>query len=160
VNKLLVHTALVAAALVLVAACGGSRQTSPTTNASGETPWQKTALWIEQGDETKPFANGGTVSVGDVNVEVFVAPYPPLREGSIDLYATEQATSRPVEGDGLGIVFDMYMPHGSLRAEALPMGGGHYLVPYKLVMPGEWRVDITLSRSSAVAAFGLIFRVS
>ncbi|MBI3953697.1 MAG: FixH family protein [Chloroflexi bacterium] len=96
--------------------------------------------------------------VGAVNVEVFIAPYPPQREGSIDLYITEKTTGKPVETGSVDMAFDMYMPHGRIRAEAQSTGGGHYLVPYKLVMPGEWRLDMTVSRSGEVAALALIFR--
>ncbi len=97
--------------------------------------------------------------MGDANVEIFVAPYPPLREGNIDLYLTDRATGKPLESNALRIIFDMDMPHGSIRADALPTGGGHFLVPYKLVMPGQWRVEITVTRGGNWAAFALIFKV-
>jgi len=89
-------------------------------------------------------------------VEIFVAPYPPLREGTIDLYVTSRTTGKPL-GGALKILFDMYMPHGNIKVEAAPMGDGHFLVPYRLVMPGEWRADITIAGSPA--PFALIFQV-
>lgn len=120
---------------------------------------QPTVMWVELDGRARPFQNGERIAVGDVNIEIFVAPYPPLREGTIDLYLTDRATGRPLDGKALRIIFDMDMPHGSIRAEALPTGGGHFLVPYKLVMPGQWRVEITVTRSSNWATFALIFKV-
>ncbi len=134
------------------------RPAQPVTAAAGK-PGTATVMWVEQDGQARPFENGGRVTVGDVTVEIFVAPYPPLREGSIDLYLTDRVTGKPLQGNALKIIFDMYMPHGSIRAEALPTGGGHYLIPYKLVMPGQWRVDFTITRSGGTAAFALIFKV-
>lgn len=152
--------ATLAALFLVLAGCSGSKGSSPETASTGEVnPWEKAALWVEHDGKTEPFENGTAVTVGDINVEVFVAPYPPSWEGSIDLYVTEKATGKPLEGSGPAIIFDMYMPHGSIKAEALPTGGGHYLVPYKLVMPGEWRVNITISRSRELAALALIFQL-
>ncbi|MBI4279747.1 MAG: FixH family protein [Armatimonadetes bacterium] len=153
---------------VLVLAAGATmvwwslaRGPSQSTVRSGqETPWQKSALWVQERDgKARPFQNGQTVTVGDVNVEVFIAPYPPVREGSIDLYVTDRATGKPASDGDLEIIFDMDMPHGSIRAQAMPTGGGHYLIPYKLVMPGEWRVDISIASGADAAALALIFRV-
>ncbi len=145
--------------LALAAAgCGRASGTPPGAGAQQQSPWQATKLWVEQDDQTRPFENGTALAVGDVTVEIFVAPYPPLREGSIDFYVTDGATGKPVEG-GLKIIFDMYMPHGSIRADALSTGGGHFLVPYKLVMPGEWRADITIARGGDAASLAVIFRV-
>ncbi len=118
-----------------------------------------TVMWIEQDGVSRPFENGGRIVSGDITVEIFVAPYPPLREGTIDLYLTERATGRALGSKTLRIIFDMDMPHGSIRAEAMPAGGGHFLVPYRLVMPGQWRIDITVARGSNVAAFTLIFKI-
>lgn len=147
--------------VMIFAACSSGRnlpQASP--DMEGQSPWQKTALWVEQDGKTKPFENGSAIDVGGVTVEFFVAPYPPTREGSIDLFVRDKTTRAPVESGNLRIAFDMYMPHGSIRAEALPTGGGHYLIPYKLVMPGEWRVDITISHGGDTVTLAFIFRVN
>lgn len=150
---------IVTAATLLAAACAGAATQPTAPAASGVTaPPQRTALWIEQRGNTQPFDNGGAVTVGGIRVEVFVAPYPPQREGSVDLYFTEQATGAPIDTGTIAVSFDMYMPHGQIRAEAQPMGGGHYLVPYKLVMPGEWRLDMRLSRGSEMATLSFIFK--
>lgn len=158
-KRMVALAAMVAALAILSAGCSRSNGSLPTTGPGQQNPWQRTALWVEQDGQARPFENGQAVAVGTVTVELFIAPYPPLREGSIDLYARDRVTGQPVEGDGLQIIFDMYMPHGSIRAKAVPTGGGHYLIPYKLVMPGEWRVDITISASRDVAALAFIFRV-
>lgn len=149
--------ALLAGLVLLLAACGGSRAV-PNAPDDGN-PFHSTALWVEANGETRPFENGASVVVGEVSVELFVAPFPPAREGSIDLYVTDRASGAPVEDGGMNISFDMAMPHGFISAQALPTGGGHSLVPYKLVMPGEWRMDITISRSADVAQLSLLFEV-
>ncbi len=151
-------------AVLLLAACSGST-TLPSEDGGGDQPaGQRTALWVVtegagQGGQAVPFENGTAVSVGDVDVELFIAPYPPAREGSIDLLVSDKATGAPVEGGGLDIIFDMDMPHGNIRAEAVPSGGGHYLVPYLLVMPGTWQVDVTITHADAVRALAFIFKV-
>lgn len=148
--------ALLAGLAVLLAACAG-----PARARSGDGhPVGETVLWIEQDGQSRPFENGTSVRVGDVNVELFVAPFPPAREGSVDLYVTDRASGSPVEDGAMNISFDMAMPHGSISAQALPTGAGHSLVPYKLVMPGEWRMDITISRSADVVQLTLLFEVS
>lgn len=158
--RLAALTVVTLAIAIGLSGCSRSAGAPQTPPAAGEkNPWQRTALWVEQGGVTRPFENGATVSIGDLNIEIFVAPYPPLREGSIDLYLTEKATGAPANAGSLRIVFDMYMPHGSLRAQALPTGGGHFLVPYLLVMPGEWRLDISVTHGSDVVALALLFKV-
>lgn len=118
-----------------------------------------TVVWVEQDGRARPFQNGERLTLGDVIVEIFVAPFPPLREGTIDLYLTDRGTGKPLDGKALRIMFDMDMPHGSIKAEALPTGGGHHLVPYKLVMPGQWRVEITITRGGNWSTFALIFKI-
>lgn len=148
-------TALLLSLVLVMAACGSGAPSIPDDD-----PFHETALWIVVNDETRPFENGTAVTVGDLNVELFVAPFPPAREGSIDLYMTERETGGPVDEGSLDVSFDMYMPHGAILAQALPSGGGHSLIPYKLVMPGEWRVDISIGRSSKVSQLSLLFEVS
>jgi hypothetical protein len=152
----LAPTALLLSLVLVMAACGSDAPSIP----DDEDPFHATALWIVVNDETLPFENGTAVTVGDLDVELFVAPFPPAREGSIDLYLTERDTGEPVDEGSLDVSFDMYMPHGAILAQALPSGGGHSLIPYKLVMPGEWRVDISIGRSSTVSQLSLVFEVS
>lgn len=150
---------MLAGTAVVLTGCSPARSGGqPTATAPAVNPWQQTAIWVQQDGQARPFENGARLVVGELGVEIFVAPFPPMREGSIDLFLTHAASGRPVEGD-LKIVFDMYMPHGSIRAAALPTGGGHYLIPYKLVMPGEWRADIAITHQGEPAALALIFRL-
>lgn len=151
---------LVVALSVALAACAPSKTTeSPSAGPANEDPFKRAALWVVEDEKARPFENGTALNLGDVDVEVFLSPYPPTREGSIDLFVIERPSGAPIEGGDVRIVFDMYMPHGVIKAEALPMGGGHYLVPYKLVMPGEWRMDFTITTGTDQADLGLLFRV-
>ena len=160
-TRLLIVLAFMA---VLLAACSGA-SSLPGLDSDDEQPAaQRTALWVVtegagQGGQAVPFENGTGVAIGDVDVELFIAPYPPAREGSIDLLVTNQATGAPVDEGALEIFFDMDMPHGNIRAEAVPSGAGHYLVPYLLVMPGTWQVNVTITRADAVRALAFIFKV-
>ncbi len=156
--KLVRPAAIVVGLAVALAVRAGFGAAAGPASAAPARP-QTTVMWVEQDGRARPFQNGERLGVGDVNVEIFVAPYPPLREGNIDLYLTDRATGKPLESNALRIIFDMDMPHGSIRADALPTGGGHFLVPYKLVMPGQWRVEITVTRGGNWAAFALIFKV-
>lgn len=149
---------VVGLAVALLAVIGSRVAATGPASAAPARP-QPTVMWIELDGRARPFQNGERLALGDVNVEIFVAPYPPLREGTIDLYLTDRATSKPLETNALRVIFDMDMPHGSIRAEALATGGGHFLVPYKLVMPGQWRVEITVTRGGNWATFALIFKV-
>lgn len=156
--KLVRPAAILAALAVALAVPAGFGAAAGPASAALARP-QATVMWVEQDGRARPFQNGERLTLGDVHVEIFVAPYPPLREGTIDLYLTDRATNKPLESNTLRIMFDMDMPHGSIRAEALPTGGGHFLVPYKLVMPGQWRVEITVTRGGNWATFALIFKV-
>lgn len=153
------------AAAVLVTACGGSADGAPAGSPGTDRQGYKaTSLWVVadgagKGGQPVPFENGTGIAVADVSVEFFIAPHPPAREGTIDLLITDRATGGPVSGGGLEIVFDMEMPHGSLRAEAIPAGDGHFLIPYLLVMPGTWEMDITISRANSVKSLAFIFEV-
>ena len=148
---------------VLLAGCSGA--SAPAADDGGDQPTaQRTSLWVVtegvgEGGQAMPYENGKVVTVGDVNVEMFIAPYPPASEGSIDLLVTDQTTGAPVEGGGLDIIFDMDMPHGNIQAEAVQTGGGHYLVPYLLVMPGTWELDVTITHADAVRALAFIFKI-
>jgi hypothetical protein len=149
---------------LLLAACSGSGGSSESSNENAPATNGNASLWVVtegvgQGGRAVPFQNGTATTVGDVTVEMFIAPYPPVREGNIDLLVADQGTGAPVEGGGLEITFDMDMPHGNIRAEAVPTGAGHYLVPY-LLMPGTWEMDVTITHANAVRAVAFIFKVS
>ncbi|MBI4260220.1 MAG: hypothetical protein HY658_06600 [Actinobacteria bacterium] len=156
-SRIAASGAVVAAFALLLTACG--KGVAEPAASAGEDPWRRTVLRVVQGDRTTPFENGTAVRAGAVDVEIFVAPYPPAREGSIDLLVSDPATGLPVEDGAVDVSFDMYMPHGVISAQALPGGAGHALVPYKLVMPGEWRMDIRISRDGDVALLALVFQV-
>jgi len=158
-----VLTLLALLGLALLSACSGSDEPSSPADGSIQTEAPGTTLWVAQdagqGGRAVPFENGDAVSVGRVNVGLFIAPYPPAREGSIDLLVTDDATGVPVEDATVDVSFDMDMPHGTIKAQAVPSGGGHYLVPYLLVMPATWQVNVTVSQADDVRALAFIFKV-
>jgi len=71
---------------VLLAGCSGA--SAPAADDGGDQPTaQRTSLWVVtegvgEGGQAVPYENGKVVTVGDVNVEMFIAPYPPARGSS------------------------------------------------------------------------------
>jgi hypothetical protein len=156
-------TLLTLLAAALLSACSGSDESLSPGDGSIQAGGTGTTLWVaedaSQGGRAVPFENGTAVNVGSVDVELFIAPYPPTREGSIDLLVTDNATGGPTDDGTVDISFDMDMPHGTIKAQAVSSGGGHYLVPYLLVMPGTWQVNVTVSQADDVRSLAFIFKV-
>ncbi len=157
--------ALVLALLALpLVACSDSGTPSETGNDNAQAARGQTSLWVVtegagQGGQAVPFENGSATTVGDVTVEMFIAPYPPAREGSIDLLVTEQVTGAPVEDGAVDVSFDMDMPHGTIQVQTIPSAAGHLLVPYRLVMPGTWQVNVTVSQADHLGSLAFVFKV-
>ncbi len=87
--------------------------------------------------------NGGTIPLGaDMNLEVFVAPYPPdTFEVAVDFYVTTSGGD-PVEDAEIVVNWDMiFMTHGPFLTEVEHIGGGHYLADFDLFMFGPWEFE-------------------
>jgi hypothetical protein len=115
-------------------------------------------LWIE---------NGASTSVGaSLNAAVSVRPYPPAREGVLDLVLSNSNDGSPIEGATIETVARMrYMDHGVYRAVAEKSieeaaTAGSYRAQLRLPMPGEWVVTVHVSNGTLSEEFDLLVAVN
>lgn len=97
---------------------------------------------LDTGDPV-PFKNGETLKVGDLDVSIFVSPYPPPRTANID-FGVERA-GVPVEDIYITLQYDMTtMAHGPFKLLAIPAGRGHYVVPVEFEMEGDFYLNVAI----------------
>lgn len=105
-------------------------------------------------DEQIGIPNGGAIPLGnDLQLEVFLAQFPPTSfTADIDFYLTT-TTGDPVTDADLTISWDMLvMSHGLLVTEPQDIGGGHYLASFRFVMYGPWEFDISVALDGTAVA--------
>ena len=97
--------------------------------------------------KSTPLRNGGMVTLDDLNVEVFVDPYPPTTLTSwLDLYMTRNGHA--VSGASVTMDYQMaYMSHGVLNAAGKDSGDGHYLFSLDYAMYAQWGDVLTIQLS-------------
>ncbi len=140
-------------------ACGGSGAVPATgDSAAAQTPNdQEPRLWLKQGDQKAPFQNGDSVAVADLNVEVYVSPFPPRRTSNIDFYVTR--AGQPVERANVTLQYDMtVMEHGPFQLLAAPTGRGHYLAPVDFAMDGEFWLNVALDVGAGESVINMLVR--
>lgn len=158
--------ALVVAMVVLLAAtlagCGtpGSRRTSTAdavaTVATADLTANEPRIFIKRDTGAVPFNNGDSIAVSDLNVEIYVAPYPMAREANFDFYVTRGGT--PVEAN-VTLQYDMtVMDHGPFQLMAVPTGAGHYLAPVEFIMSGDFWINVAVSESHRESLINLLVR--
>lgn len=141
-----------------VVACGGGAATpdvsdGPPSEASSEDQ----RLWIKQGEDTLPFANGDEVALNGLRVEIFVSPYPPTRSANIDFYVTR--SGEPAERANVSLQYDMtVMEHGPFQLLAVPTGRGHYLAPMDFAMDGEFWVNVSVDDGDGDSVINMLVR--
>jgi len=91
---------------------------------------------------------GDALHAGDLLVQIAVDPDPP-RAGDNVLHVTvKDATSKPVDGAQVALVYDMpamgAMPQMKGNGETKPLGGGRYDVSYGLAMLGDWYLTLEI----------------
>ena len=143
-----------------VVACGGR---AATPDASDGQPTEASSedqrLWIKQGEDTLPFANGDEVSSGGITAEIFVSPYPPGRTANIDFYLTRGG--EPVEGAYITLQYDMtVMEHGPFELLAVPTGRGHYLTPMDFVMDGNFWLNVSVDAAGDGSIINMLVKVA
>ncbi len=148
--------------LLTVAACsGGSAAASPGAGSTGAVPSRPSEprLWIKDGGSVVPLENGHTVAVDGLDVEIYVAPYPPGRQASIDFYLTRHLT--PVEGGIVTVQYDMtVMEHGPFAILARATGRGHYLASMDFPMAGDFWVNAWLETGGSKSVINLFVQAS
>lgn len=98
-------------------------------------------LEILVGRKHVPFRNGGRLELADgLAAELFLDPFPPTtRKLWLDVRLTRGSRGTPVAGAKATMAYDMeLMPHGTNRANARNVGGGHYLYAVEDSMYGAW----------------------
>ena len=104
---------------------------------------------IIQNGVSNPISNGDSVQLtDDVQVEIFIAPYPPdSSSASMDLYLVTIG-GEPVTDAEIRLEYDMlYMFHGASKIDANNLGNGHYLASLDFIMYGPWGFDIIMKLS-------------
>lgn len=87
--------------------------------------------------------NGGVISISeDLQLEIFVSPYPPATfDVDVDLFLMS-AMEEPVTGAEISVLYDMmFMNHGPFQTAIAEVGGGHYVASYDLYMFGPWVLE-------------------
>lgn len=114
-------------------------------------------LWIVEDDQPVEFENGHTLTSNDLDIEIFVAPYPPARSANIDFYVVRDGV--PVQDANVTLQFDMtVMEHGPFALNAHPTGGGHYLAPLEFIMTGDFLLNIAFEVGDSEAVVNMFVR--
>lgn len=134
-------TAALACAVVFTAACGRAAAVS-----SGPPPGDAgaTVILANDGGVLRPIANGGRVTLRTGSASVRFVPYPVKLDGDLDV-ALFDANGRPVAGDVKVYYESIDMDHDRITARGVRHGDA-YRVPFSFLMPGAWRLVITVGR--------------
>ncbi|MBI4220917.1 MAG: FixH family protein [Chloroflexi bacterium] len=95
-----------------------------------------------------------------------IGPYPPAREGALDLVLRNPADGMSIQGATVGVTARMrHMEHGTLRSDGIERNGsdataGSYRVPLHFAMHGEWIVTVTVRHDGLQESFDLLVVVS
>jgi hypothetical protein len=104
--------------------------------------------------EPVPFENGETLRVGDLDVTIYVSPYPPPRAANID-FGVERA-GVALDDAYVTLQYDMTtMAHGPFKLLAIPAGGGHYVVPVEFEMEGDFYLNVAVDDGSTESVLQL-----
>lgn len=156
--------AIVAAGLLMIAvtsACGGGSVAAPTggDSVASNGAAEEQRLWIKQGEETQPFANGDEVTTDAIRAEIFVSPYPPGRSANIDFYLT--SAGEPVEGANITLQYDMtVMEHGPFQLLAVPTGRGHYLAAVDFAMDGVFWLNVSVDAAGKESVINMLVKAA
>ena len=97
---------------------------------------------LDTGDPVA-FNNGETLKAGDLDVTIFVSPYPPPRTANIDFGVTRAGAA--LDAANITLQYDMTtMAHGPFKLLAIPAGPGHYVVPVEFDMAGDFYLNVAL----------------
>jgi copper transport protein len=98
-----------------------------------------------------PFISGDAVPLdGDVLARVTWQPGDERVSRMVDLYLFHQDSGEPVRDAAVQATATMrYMEHGTFSETALSAGDGHYLLPLQFTMPGEWQLELQITRDGA-----------
>lgn len=103
---------------------------------------------------------GGKQS-GDLFMWIYSSPNPPIRgDNTFEVYVTD-ANGQPVTDAKVSFDIDMTnMSHGKNVVEATSMGEGHYIGTVSFLMPGPWRVLVSVERPGQTSTVRFDFNVN
>ena len=105
------------------------------------------ALYTLNTGDPVAFKNGETLKVGDLDVTIFVSPYPPPRAANIDFGLARAGV--PLEDAYVSLQYDMTtMGHCPFKLLAVPAGAGHYVVPVEFGMEGDFYLNVAVADGS------------
>ncbi len=109
---------------------------------------------------TQAAALGGKQS-GDLFVWIYSNPNPPIRgDNTFEAFVTD-ANGKPITDAKISFDVDMTnMSHGKNVVPAAPMGEGRYNGKLSFLMPGPWRVLVTIERAGQTSLIRFDFNVN
>lgn len=152
---------VVAVILIAMVACGvgSAGEKSATRDLGAVSQSSEQGFWIVDQGEQRPFENGDAVSLGDVDVEISMSPFPPDRSPTIDFYVTRSGI--PVEGATVALEYDMtVMAHGPFRLLAAGTGQGHYLAPVDFAMDGDFWLNANITAGDEASVLSMLIRAT
>ena len=143
-----------------VACSAGAGSNSAARDATGAVDSDDSPrLWVEEQGQKRAFENGDTVTAGSLQVEIYVAPFPPGRTSNIDFYLTRSGS--PVGDADVTLQYDMtVMAHGPFQLIAVPTGRGHYLAPVEFAMSGDFWMDVAITAGNQASVLSLLIRAA
>jgi hypothetical protein len=141
-----------------VACSAGPASNSAARDATGVVDSDDSPrLWVEEQGQKRVFENGDTVTAGGLQVEIYVAPFPPGRTSNIDFYLTRSGS--PVGDADVTLQYDMtVMAHGPFQLIAVPTGRGHYLAPVEFAMSGDFWVNVAIDTGGDESVVNMLVR--
>lgn len=137
------------ATLVLAAGCGAPAAASaagapldhaPVAHAVQGGPIR---MWTLADGGWVPFENGADQTVGGLQAQVWLTPFPPGRKAVIHYQLSRDRV--PVPGALLNLTYDhQLMDHGPFAVSAAEEGTGRFSAPLEFIMAGRFWVDTTL----------------
>jgi hypothetical protein len=99
--------------------------------------------------------------LGDLSASIALAPGDERYARTVDVFLFhENAPGDAVDGAVVQATATMLlMDHGAVATEATPTGDGHYLLPLRFGMPGEWQIDLAVSAGDQHASMVLVVEV-
>jgi len=103
-------------------------------------------LTFQSGGESRVIPNHGVVSLGDVQLEVAVSPYPPTSfDLDVELVATSTAGEAVTDADIVAIWDMTVMHHGPFETHFTNIGDGRYTAFFDLFMVGPWELELSVA---------------
>jgi hypothetical protein len=156
---MLKRTILGLAAVLLLAGCGvvstrlGGQPTSVPTLISGSSAAQKPV-----GVQGAPL---GSKQSGNLSVQVFSSPNPPIRGTNTFEALITDSRGQPITDATVSFDINMTnMNHGKNVVTAPALGEGRYRGNVSFMMPGPWRVIVGVARAGKTDTVQIDFTVN